>query len=69
MEKEIWQDKYCFSCELDLTAENTKEFDGFDGGNYHSARSVGLNVSIDIFIKCDDCFNADIDRWLERQYE
>jgi hypothetical protein len=69
MEKEVWHGKYCYSCELDLTAENTTEFDGFDDGNYYSALSVGLNVSIDPFIKCDDCFNADIDRWIERQSE
>lgn len=60
--------KYCYDCEASLTPENTSEFDGFDSGNYYAAYSVGLSISADFFTKCDDCFNADIDRALENQY-
>lgn len=60
--------KHCYDCEASLTPESTKEFEGFDSGNYHAAHSVGLSISADYFTKCDDCFYADIDRALESQY-
>jgi hypothetical protein len=62
------ENKYCWSCESDLTPENTSEFGGLDSGNLHASRSVGLNIPVEMFTKCDDCFNADIDRHLESQY-
>jgi hypothetical protein len=54
--------KFCNDCEVELTAENTEEFGGFDGSNYLSARQFGFAESTDFFTKCDSCFNADIDR-------
>lgn len=61
-------EQYCYDCEAELTPENTKEFEGFDSGNYSASRSVGFNAPAEIFTKCDDCHNADIDRALESQY-
>lgn len=55
--------KFCNDCEVELTAENTEEFGGFDGSNYLSARQVGFYESTAHFTKCDACFNADIDRY------
>jgi hypothetical protein len=60
--------KFCYNCEVELNAENTSEFDGFDGSNQLSAKSVGLEIPAEFFTKCDDCFNADIDRHLDNQY-
>lgn len=60
--------KYCYDCEVELNSENTKEFDGFDESNYYASRSVGFNCGTDMFTKCDDCFNGDIDRALENPY-
>lgn len=60
--------KYCWNCEADLTPENTSEFGGLDSGNLHASRSVGLNIPAEMFTKCDDCHNADIDRYLDNQY-
>lgn len=60
--------KYCDNCESDLTPDNTSEFGGFDSGNFYAANSVGFGVPSHKFTKCDDCFNAEIDRALESQY-
>jgi hypothetical protein len=60
--------KYCYDCEADLTPENTSEFGGLDSGNLHASRSVGFDTTAEMFTKCDDCHNADIDRHLENQY-
>lgn len=60
--------RFCNDCEVELDNENTREFDGFDSGNYSASRSVGFNFSKEFFTKCDDCFNADIDRHLDNQY-
>ena len=68
MSKEIWEGKDCYSCECELTAENTAEFGGYDGSNHLSAQSVGLVIDTEFFINCDDCYNARIDRYLENQY-
>lgn len=54
--------KFCNECEVELTAENTEEFGGFDGSNYLSAKSVGFTMPQAQFEKCDACFEADIDR-------
>lgn len=59
----------CWSCETELTEENTQEFGGFDGSNHHFSTIFGGGGQTEPFIKCDSCFNADIDRFLERQYE
>lgn len=59
---------FCFDCEQELTTDNTTEFGGFDGGNYLASHSVGFRIEKDFFTKCDDCFNADIDRHLDNQY-
>ena len=57
----------CNSCEQDLTAENTTEFGGLDGQNYELSKIYGGgNSDIYVFIKCDACFNADIDRHIDR---
>lgn len=62
------KDQYCYDCEADLTPENTSEFGGLDSGNLYASRSVGFNTTAEMFTKCDDCHNADIDRYLENQY-
>lgn len=60
--------KYCFDCESELTPDNTSEFEGFDSGNFLAAYQAGFGSHAEAFTKCDDCFNADIDRALENQY-
>jgi hypothetical protein len=57
---------YCFDCEVELTDDNTEEFGGFDGGNYLASRGFGNGSDKDFFMKCDSCFNADIDRYEPR---
>lgn len=59
---------YCHDCEVDLNDENTMAHGGFDGGNYLASRTYG-DTDPSIFIKCDSCFDADIDRALETMYE
>lgn len=59
----------CNDCEVELTSENTSNYGGFDGSNFLSARSVGVNVPRELFTKCDDCFDAQIDRYLDHLYE
>lgn len=54
---------YCYDCEVELTDDNTEEFDGFDGSNYLASRGFGNGPQKDFFMKCDSCFNADIDRY------
>lgn len=56
---------FCFDCEEELTDENTTEFGGFDGSNYLASRTYGGSADKEPFTKCDSCFNADIDRYLE----
>lgn len=51
----------CNDCESDLTADNTADFGGFDGGNYLASRTYGPTDPAH-FTKCDSCFEADIDR-------
>jgi hypothetical protein len=53
---------FCHDCEQELTADNTAEFGGFDSGNYLASRSVGFGFERELFVKCDDCFQAEIDR-------
>lgn len=61
-------EKYCYDCESDLTPENTKEFGGLDSGNFYASNLAGFGTTSEMFTKCDDCHNADIDRHLESQY-
>ena len=61
--------KFCWGCEADLNADNTKEFGGFDSSNHYYSSIYGGNGDTAPFTKCDDCFNADIDRHLETAFE
>lgn len=69
MAEEAKANPECWSCETELTEENTEEFSGFDGGNHHTSTMYGGKTDTAPFIKCDACFNADIDRYLERLQE
>jgi hypothetical protein len=66
---EQMETKYCWDCEADLTPKNTNEFGGLDSGNLNASRSVGFDTTAEMFTKCDDCHNADIDRALENPYD
>jgi hypothetical protein len=55
---------FCFSCEDELTAENTSSYEGFDSSGYLVANRIA-KIGKDMFIKCDPCFDADIDNYLE----
>ena len=69
MAEEAKKNPECWTCEQDLTEENTEEFGGFDGSNHYFSTLFGGSGDTATFIKCDACFNADIDKFLERQYE
>ena len=58
----------CHDCEAELTPEKTASYKGFDASNYNLAR-LFTPIDKEIFTKCDDCFDADIDRYLETQGE
>jgi hypothetical protein len=58
------EQNYCSSCEKDLTPKNTASYGGFDAWNYEIASSFG-HIDRDVFIKCDPCFDEDIDRYLD----
>ena len=62
--------KYCNDCEEELNAENTGSYGGFDSSN-HSLSVIygGGNSDTAPFTKCDSCFDADNDRYLESLYE
>ena len=60
--------KFCNDCEVELTADNTEGFGGFDGGNYLASQTYGGGFSAEVFTKCDSCFEGDIDRHLDNQY-
>jgi hypothetical protein len=64
----IMKDKTCSSCEQELTDASTATYGGFDGSSYATANRFG-KADRDWFTKCDDCFEADIDRHLERVLE
>jgi hypothetical protein len=66
-ERKIMEQKCCYTCEKDLTPENTASYGGFDAGNYNLANTFG-RMEKDVFIKCDPCFDADIDNYLENLY-
>ena len=60
--------KYCPECETELTADSTATYGGFDESGYAIASRIGI-ADRDWFTKCDDCFEADIDRHLESVLE
>ena len=65
----VTETKDCFDCEVELNAENTRDYDGFDSSNYYYATIYGGSGDSAPFTKCDSCFEADIDRHLETLYE
>jgi hypothetical protein len=58
--------KFCYDCEEALTPGNTQNHNGIDEFNHRMAKLLSPSIA-DTFIKCDDCFDADIDRYLEIQ--
>jgi hypothetical protein len=54
----------CSDCESELTAENTSSYEGFDSSGYLVANRIA-KIGKDMFIKCDPCFDADIDNYLD----
>ncbi len=62
------KDRQCSDCEVELNEDNTREFDGFDSGNFLASSLAGFGFPAELFIKCDDCFNAGIDRALDNLY-
>ena len=62
------KNKYCFRCEKDLTPENTQAYNGFDEGNYELSVIFGGQLPKETFMKCDPCFDEDIDHYLENLY-
>jgi hypothetical protein len=66
MEKET---RYCNDCEEELNAENTGSYGGFDSTNHYYSTIYGGDGSTAPFTKCDGCFDADIDRYLETAFE
>ena len=63
------QTKFCYDCDSELNAENTGSYNGFDSSNYYYATIYGGDGDSAPFTKCDDCFEADIDRYLETAFE
>ena len=61
--------KYCWGCEEELNAENTGSYGGFDSSNYYYSTIYGGGGDSAPFTKCDGCFEADIDRYLETAFE
>lgn len=62
------ENKVCYDCEANLTKENTSEFGGLDSGNFYASHLAGFGIPAEMFMKCDDCHNADVDRHLDNQY-
>lgn len=56
----------CFDCEQELTEDNTRDHGGIDDFNYRMATKLSLSIA-ETFVKCDDCFEADIDNYLQNQ--
>ncbi len=61
--------EFCFDCEAELNAENTREHDGFDSSNHFHSTMYGGDSWTAPFTKCDNCFEADIDRHLDSFYQ
>jgi hypothetical protein len=61
--------RYCFNCEDELTITNTASYKGFDERNYNMSQIYsGGQLPAESFTKCDPCFDADIDNYLENLY-
>jgi hypothetical protein len=56
----------CYDCEEALTADNTRDHGGIDEFNHRMAIKLSPSIA-DTFIKCDDCFDKDIDIYLQNQ--
>jgi hypothetical protein len=56
----------CYDCEETLTADNTRDHGGIDEFNHRMAIKLSPSIA-DTFIKCDDCFDKDIDIYLQNQ--
>jgi len=56
----------CYDCEEALTADNTRDHGGIDDFNHRMAIKLSPSIA-DTFIKCDDCFDKDIDIYLQNQ--
>lgn len=56
----------CYTCEQELTTETTEQYQGIDQFNYDMAMKFSPSIA-NTFIKCDDCFEADIDNYLQTQ--
>jgi hypothetical protein len=60
--------RICDRCEKELTPENTQAYNGFDKGNYELSVIFGDQLPKETFMKCDSCFDEDIDHYLENLY-
>jgi hypothetical protein len=59
-------ERTCYNCEETLTEENTSQYGGVDEFNYRMAVKLSPSIT-ETFIKCDSCFDADIDIYLQNQ--
>ena len=66
MLKDYAEGDFCRDCQESLTEDNTSTYGGFDTTNYNLANTYGTMGKYH-FIKCDDCFEADIDNHLQNQ--
>ena len=57
---------FCYDCEQELTLANTEHHQGVDSFQYQMAIKLSPSIA-ETFIKCDDCFEADIDAYLDSQ--
>lgn len=58
---------YCWDCGDNLVDNNTVAYGGFDSGNYLLSTIYSPTTNKDTFLKCDTCFEADIDIYLESE--
>lgn len=61
--------RFCFDCEVELNAENTGAYGGFDSSNHYYSSMYGGDGWTAPFTKCDECFDGAIDRYLESAFE
>lgn len=57
---------FCNDCEQELTPVNTEHHQGVDSFQHQMALKLSPSIA-ETFIKCDDCFEADIDIYLQNQ--
>jgi hypothetical protein len=55
---------FCSDCDSELTSENTSSYEGFDSSGYLVAKRI-MKVSKEMFVKCDPCFDREIDLHLD----